>query len=389
MKLLHIGDVHLGKRQYRSDIRYNDHFDAFQESIDMAVDLDVEAVIQTGDLFDTSNPSIETISRCIEILSQLKKNNIPFYAIVGNHERKRNEQWIDIINRIGNASRLSQEPEVVENSTKSVALYGIDAVRKPQWRSTEFDLAEPQQDVDTEIVCMHELISPPISGDNTSGMETYSCSEVLERFNKEVDALALGDFHVPVDAHVDDTYVYYAGATERTSKNQTHAVVSLLNISDDGELERDSIDLGSARPFTEGEIQFEEGDTIDFVKQKLEEFDFNPPGKKRSVGVLTLKGKDTGVTISEVESLLKSEGAAVTHILDRRETATDISITPDDLDDPEDSIDSRIDDAISDIDMNNTVTEIEEIIRDDETPNSTVRDRVKNTLNADNDGDNQ
>lgn len=386
MKLLHIGDVHLGKRQYRSDIRYNDHFDTFQESVDMAVDLDVEAVIQTGDLFDTSNPSIETISRCIEILSTLTKNDIPFYAIVGNHERKRKEQWIDVINRIGNASRLSQDPEIIEDGATSVALYGIDAVRKPQWSSTEFDLQEPDQDIDTDIVCMHELMSPPISGDNTTGMETYSSEKVLERFDTSIDVLALGDFHVPVESTVDDTYVYYAGATERTSKNQSKAVVSLLNISNDGTFGRDIMDLGSARPFTEGEFEFEEGDNIRSVEQYLETLDFDPPGKKRSVGVLTLKGKDTGVTISDVERILQARGAAVTHILDRRETATDISITPDELDEPDDTIDDRIDDAMSDIEMNDTVTEIEEIIRDYETPNSTVRDQVKSTLNPENNG---
>lgn len=380
MKLLHIGDVHLGKRQYRSDIRYNDHFDSFRESVDMAVDLDVEAVIQTGDLFDTSNPSIETISRCIEILSKLTRNDIPFYAIVGNHERKRKEQWIDVINRIGNASRLSQEAEIIQDSSTSVALYGIDAVRKPQWNSTEFDLEEPSQEVDTEIVCMHELVSPPISGDSDTGMDMYSSQSILSRFDRQVDVLTLGDFHVPVEAHVEDTYVYYAGATERTSKNQSKAVVSLLDISETGEVDRDVMDLGSARPFTEGELKFEEGDNIKAAKEYLDTLDFDPPGKKRSVGVFTLKGKDTGITISEVERLLESRGAAVTHVLDRRETATDISITPDDLDEPEDTIDDRIDDAMTDIDMNNTVEQIEEIIRDDETPNSTVRDQVKSTL---------
>lgn len=389
MKLLHIGDVHLGKRQYRSDIRYNDHFDTFQESVEMAVDLDVDAVIQTGDLFDTSNPSIETISRCIDILSSLTKNDIPFYAIVGNHERKRKEQWLDVINRIGKASRLNSDPTVLEDGSVSVGLYGIDAVRKPQWNTTEFDLTEPQEETDTDIVCMHELISPPITGDNETGMETYPCEEVLDRFNRDIDVLALGDFHVPVETYKQDTYVYYAGATERTSKNQSKAVVCLLDIDENGEVNRDVMNLSSARPFTSGEITFEEGDGISYVESELDQLDFDPPGKKRSVGVITLRGSDTGVTISEIERMLKSRGAAVTHVLDRRETATDISITPDDLDEPEDSIDDRIDEAMSDIEMNDTTEEIEEIIRDEETPNSTVRDQVKSSLDKslDNGGD--
>lgn len=387
MKLLHIGDVHLGKRQYRSDIRYNDHFDTFQESVELAVDQDVEAVIQTGDLFDTSNPSIETISRCIDILSTLTKNDIPFYAIVGNHERKRKEQWLDVINRIGKASRLTKTPEILEDSSTSVALYGIDAVRKPQWNTKDFTLEDPNREVDTNILCMHELVSPPITGDNTTGMETYACEDLLDRFERDINTLALGDFHVPVDAYVNNTYVYYAGATERTSKNQSKAVVSLLTISDSGELDRNVIDLGGARPFTSTELVFENGDGIEFVRTELENHDFDPPGKKRSVGVVTLKGKDTGVTISEIERVLQSDGAAVTHILDRRETATDVTITPDDLDEPDDTIDDRIDESIADIDMDETSEEIEEIIRDTDDPDYTVRDQVNSILNPDNEGD--
>lgn len=378
MKILHIGDVHLGNRQYRSDIRYEDFFDTFEEAIDYAIHSDVDAVIQTGDLFDSSNPSIETISRTLDILSKLSRNKIDFYAIVGNHERKREDQWLDVINRVGNASRLNKNPTIVTSNNQSVALYGIDAVRKPQWNSTDFTLTPPSQNVDISIVCMHELVSPPITGDATTGMSTYNSERILERFDLSVDVLALGDFHVPIEGNIGSTYLYYGGATERTNKNQGKTVISELQIQD-GEVNREVINLTRSRPFVETELRFKTGDGINFVEENLSKFDFSPNGKKDSVGVVELYGEDTGVTVTDIESILKREGARVTHVIDKRESIVDAAVN-NVTEDPSDSIEGEIDEKIAEHDFSDVTREIEEVIRDEDTPKHTIEDTVKNIL---------
>lgn len=384
MKILHIGDTHLGNRQYRSDIRYEDFFDTFEEAINYAVTSNADAVIQTGDLFDSSNPSIETISRTLDILSKLPQNDIDFYAIVGNHERKREDQWLDVIHRIGSASRLETEPTVIESDQdeKPVALYGIDAVRKPQWETTDFTLTQTDVDVQASVVCMHELVSPPIKGDANTGMSTYPVESILERFELPVDVLALGDFHVPVDAALDSTYVYYGGATERTDKNQSQAVISELRI-EDGEVEREVINLTTSRPFVEQELRFDTGEGIDFVEQELSKIDFSPSGKKESVGVVELYGEDTGVTVTDVESILQKQGAKVTHVIDRRETITDLSINPDTMDDPDESIEDRVDEAISENEFSDITNAIEEVIRDEDTSTHNIEKTVEGILKGD------
>ena len=88
IRLLHISDTHLGNRQYGSDIRREDFADAFRQAIEIAIDEEVDAVIHTGDLFDTRDPRLPDLNQCIDILQQLQSTDVPFYGIVGNHERK-------------------------------------------------------------------------------------------------------------------------------------------------------------------------------------------------------------------------------------------------------------------------------------------------------------
>ncbi len=67
------------------------------------------------------------MNRCIDILRTAADEGIPFYGIVGNHDRKIDDQWLDLIEQT-TAARLDTSPTMVNDD---VALYGIDAVPTP------------------------------------------------------------------------------------------------------------------------------------------------------------------------------------------------------------------------------------------------------------------
>ena len=138
-KILHLSDTHLGNRQYGSDTRRDDFTRAFEAAIDRALEENVDAVIHTGDLFHRRTPSLPIVTECIEILRKLADEDIPFYGIVGNHDRNMDQQWLDLIRETGTAERLDQTPTMVNDG---VALYGIDAVTKPAWHAADFTLEE-------------------------------------------------------------------------------------------------------------------------------------------------------------------------------------------------------------------------------------------------------
>lgn len=88
VRVLLIGDVHLSDRPPSSctDTYLSDLFEMFEFIVGLANDLEVDAVVQAGDMFHLKTPSrtsYATVFRAIEIL---KKCAPPFFIVPGNHD---------------------------------------------------------------------------------------------------------------------------------------------------------------------------------------------------------------------------------------------------------------------------------------------------------------
>lgn len=369
--LLHISDTHLGNRQYGNETRADDMAAAFEQAIDIGVSEGVDAVIHTGDLFDSRIPSLPEVTRCVQTLRTLEAADIPFYGIVGNHDRKMNEQWLDLIHETGTAHRLSREPTMIGDS---VALYGIDAVPKPSWHATDLTLQPPASSDTFTLLCMHQLLTPPIPGPDDF-MADHSTREVINRVGIDIDALALGDYHKPVGATVDDVPVWYAGSTERCSIDETESrSVSLLEIQD-GTIHREKQGLDT-REFVSLSIEFSSGDTHGHAGETLDQYDL-----EQTVTHATLRGERTAVTSSDVYSAVMDRGAAVCKIKDergRREIELD--------DTPEENVrdpNTIIDEQLAEAGLSDTALAIDERVRGDEAlPNakSDVADEIEDDI---------
>jgi exonuclease SbcD len=87
MRVAHISDTHLGYLQYRLIERKNDYLKAFKQAVEKILDLKVDLLIHTGDLFETFHPDVETLSEVISVFRKIKDSGIPVVAIPGNHDR--------------------------------------------------------------------------------------------------------------------------------------------------------------------------------------------------------------------------------------------------------------------------------------------------------------
>ena len=86
MRILHTSDWHLGKRLDLFS-RIEEQRQVVDEIILIADEWDVDAVLLTGDLFDTFNPSTEAQELLYSALKRLSKNGgRPVIAIAGNHD---------------------------------------------------------------------------------------------------------------------------------------------------------------------------------------------------------------------------------------------------------------------------------------------------------------
>jgi exonuclease SbcD len=365
-KILHISDTHLGNRQYGSDTRREDFTNAFEASIDHAIDHNVDAVIHTGDLFDQRTPSLPIVTDCIEVLRTLAEEDIPFYGIVGNHDRKMDEQWLDLIRETGTAERLGQSPTMINDE---VAIYGIDAVTKPAWHSTDFTLEEPPDPDAFRLLCLHQLFHPPAP----EYFADHDLADVLDRTTIDVDAMALGDYHQTESTVIDGIPAWYAGSTERSNADEVDPrTVSLLNI-EDGSLERRQLEL-DARPFITTQIEFDEADSHNHARNQLQRHQL-----AEKVVHVTLTGERTPVTSSDIYEMATDQGAAVCHVEDERGRA---QLEFDDG--PEGDIqsaDALIEDQLAEQNLSEITTTIEERIRTGEgLAKNDIADTIEETI---------
>ena len=365
-KILHLSDTHLGNRQYGSDTRRDDFTRAFEAAINRGIEEDVDAVIHTGDLFHRRTPSLPIVTDCIEILRKLADEDIPFYGIVGNHDRKMDQQWLDLIRETGTAERLDQTPTIVNND---VALYGIDAVTKPAWHAADFTLEEPPNPDKFRLLGMHQLFEPLVP----DFYADHDLSEVLDRVGIDLDALALGDYHKTESDIVNGVPAWYAGSTERCATDEIEPrTVNLLKI-EDGDLERREIELNT-REFESIRIEFDEDDSHGYARDELTRYQLDD-----KVAIVTLTGERTPVTSSDVYDIAIDNGAAVCKVDDNRgRRQLDLNNGPQG---EIQSTDKLIEEKLADQNLSDVATDVETRVRtDDDLARTAIDDTMEELI---------
>ena len=309
IRILHTADTHLGYTQYYSEVRRKDFFKAFEIVINDAIEMQVDAVVHSGDLFDSRTPTLEDLLETINILGKLKAAKIPFFGIVGNHESKQNKQWLDLLEKMELVKRLCKKPCIVSG----IAIYGIDSV--PRSKIPLFDYSgfeAPNSSLPEnckKLLVMHQIMQPfPYA--------EWDCGEVINKFPFKIDAILLGDYHKYEKIKVGDTWVTYSGSTERNNISEEESrSYNIITISDERlEISRRTI---PTRKFLFIKVELNEEDKtyeqiFSAVNEHLEEL-------PDSVVFLEVYGNSRMIlSLSEIEEYLLNKGAVVTKVTDLR-----------------------------------------------------------------------
>ncbi|MFD1684554.1 DNA double-strand break repair protein Mre11 [Halobellus litoreus] len=378
-RVIHTGDTHLGYQQYHSPARREDFLDAFAQVIDDAVDADVDAVVHAGDLFHDRRPELRDLLGTIRVLRRLSEADIPFLAVVGNHESTRGGQWLDLFEDLGLGERLGAEPRIVGDT----AFYGLDHVPKSRRDDLDYDF-EPH-DVDRAALVSHGLFTPFAHAD-------WETETVLERANVDFDAMLLGDNHAPGVETVDGAWVTYCGSTERASAAEEEArgynLVTFGDDDEDGDAERPDGDAAAVdirrrtldtRPFVFVSVELAEGEGAERVHEQLRQHEVQD-----AVVVVEVTGEGDPVTPASIEESLTERGALVARVTDRREQEADASFEVS-FADPDDAVEERV----RELGLSSAALDVDETIRASKTADSNVRDvveeRVSDLLEADRD----
>ena len=99
MKLIHLGDLHLGKNVNEFSMIEDQKY-ILRQIIEMAKQYEVDAVLIAGDVYDRSVPSVEAVRLLDSFLTSLYQMGKSVFVISGNH---------DSDERLHFGSRLLQE----------------------------------------------------------------------------------------------------------------------------------------------------------------------------------------------------------------------------------------------------------------------------------------
>jgi exonuclease SbcD len=108
-KFLHIADIHLGVRRYRSEERARDFFHAWRDCIERyALGERVSFVLIAGDLFDSPRVDPQAMNHAMFCLMRLREAGIPVIVVEGNHDKRETTNQFTAANRFSWLRSLSQ-----------------------------------------------------------------------------------------------------------------------------------------------------------------------------------------------------------------------------------------------------------------------------------------
>ena len=223
MRFVHIGDSHLGLSQFSrldgegGNLRERLVYDHFLAAVDAIVRVRPDAVVHSGDLFQSVRPRTRAYTTALEAISRLGDAGIPLVIIAGNHDMRK--------------SRYTTSPfEVLEYHSSPVhAAYGsgyrpvdlgdtrfhlIPNLLQPDQYREEFDRIEPAGDRENVLVT-HGLASTLRDRRLGTVMEHEIDTTML---SPAFDYIALGHFHG--QAQVADN-AWYCGSQEYITYAET------------------------------------------------------------------------------------------------------------------------------------------------------------------------
>ncbi|MFA9415320.1 DNA double-strand break repair protein Mre11 [Natrinema sp. HArc-T2] len=355
-RVIHTGDTHIGYQQYNSPERRQDFLEAFRSVVEDAVADDIDAVVHAGDLFHDRRPSLVDLQGTIDVLRTLSDAGVPFLAVVGNHESKRDAQWLDLFADLGLATRLGADPVVVGDA----AFYGLDFVPRSRRDDLEYAFDPVPEEADHATLVSHGLFEPFAHAD-------WDTEVVLEESTVDFDAVLLGDNHAPDTAEVRDTWVTYCGSTERASASEREdRGYNIVDFEESVAISRRG--LTDTREFVFVDVDLAEGEGIDRVQERVRQHDL-----EEAVVIVTIEGEGRPITPAAIEELAIDRGALVARVNDRRELPDEDDEVSVSFANPDDAVRERV----RELGLSDAAREIDEAVRNSDLADANVRETVE------------
>ena len=271
MKLLHLGDLHLGKSIGDFDLTKDQRY-MLDQLLEIAKTQAADAVLLAGDVYDKAVPSEAATAMLDYFLSNLAERNIPVYMISGNHdsdERLNYGSHLFEKNRvfISTKYRGSLYKQTLTVGKEEADIYLLPFVKASQVRHYIPDATIESYDdavravIEKEtidpskpsILVAHQFVTGKSADPKLSGSESLGTLSVglVEKIGYDCfdafDYVALGHIHSP--QHVGRKEIRYAGSPLKYSLSEVHneKSVPLITVHGKGRVDIELIPLKPLR----------------------------------------------------------------------------------------------------------------------------------------------
>jgi len=254
MKLIHLSDLHIGKRVNEISMLEEQEYILLQ-ILHLIDEEKADAVLIAGDVYDKSVPSAEAVTLLDDFLCSLSQRNLPVLIISGNHD---SPERLAFGNRLLERSGIHISP-VYNGKAESVTLadahgdvtFWLLPFLKPAHVKRFFPeetiesytdairVAIGNMGIDTEkrnVLLTHQFVTGSVTCESeeisVGGSDNVDAS-VFEAF----DYVALGHIHGP--QNIGSNKIRYCGTPLKYSfsEEQHHKSVTVVNLGTKGALE--------------------------------------------------------------------------------------------------------------------------------------------------------
>ncbi len=262
MRFAHMSDVHLGSWSGHPDLKEM-ACAAFDRAIDICIYENLDFILISGDLFDTSLPSFDVFNRAVSTLRKAHSEGIAIYAIPGSHDfSPTGRTYINILESAGLLVNVAKAEEVdgklklqftvdKKTGTKITGMMGrMGALEKNYFMHLDRSI---EQEDGFKIFMFHsgiEEYKPPHLKDMTAvplsslpkGFDYYAAGHIHQTaFMKEdMGIIAFPGCLYPTDFKEMERYesgfyiIDYDGKLKHEFRKVSLHEVSVLNVNADG-----------------------------------------------------------------------------------------------------------------------------------------------------------
>lgn len=283
MKLLHLSDLHIGKRVNEFSMLEDQEY-ILTKIINIIDDEKPDCVIIAGDIYDKSIPSADAVQLFDEFLVRLSKRNLKIFVISGNHD---SPERIAFGGRLMNVSGVYMSP-VYDGNALPISLsdeWGtLDIFMLPFIKPAHVKRFYPEDTIDSyteaikialnkmplntsnrNILITHQFVTGASrceSEDISVGGSDNIDASVFENF----DYVAMGHIHSPQSIGMDK--VRYSGTPLKYSFSEANHIksVTIVNL-----MEKDNLQIRTVPLIPKRDMREIKGDYMNITAKRFYE----------------------------------------------------------------------------------------------------------------------